>query len=275
LGFAMNIALTRKSAIASALRYAAAAKRRWKREIVRLPTLRRRVGTAFGTARLVAFALSADDAWLFRTVRPFHHRGSRAFDRRQAAAAWLEKRETELVKPCAIEREKTPDPTLGSVIDRYTEESIKDIGRTKTQVLRAIKRYDIANRQCSTITSADIIAFANQLVSKVTPQTVGNYLSRPTRCRCARATMRPRRSAPRRRCSPSTTRASARRWRISIAGLGEADYLAGELSIADLAFYSMYKRRKALADLAPALANLRRWGERLDARPGCQRGLAA
>src|SRR6202790_1904851 len=105
------------------------------------------------------------------------HRESRTFDRRQAAAAWLEKRETELVKPGALEREKTPDPTLGSVIDRYSEESVKDIGRTKTQVLRAIKRYDIANQQCSTITSADIIAFANQLVSKVTPQTVANYLS--------------------------------------------------------------------------------------------------
>ena len=102
---------------------------------------------------------------------------SRTFDRKQAAAAWLEKRETELAKPGALEREKTPDPTLASVIDRYTEESVKDIGRTKTQVLRAIKRYDIANQQCSTITSADIIVFANQLVSKVTPQTVGNYLS--------------------------------------------------------------------------------------------------
>ena len=105
------------------------------------------------------------------------HRESRTFDRRQAAAAWLEKRETELAKPGALEREKTPDPTLASVIDRYTEESIKDIGRTKTQVLRAIKCYDIANQRCSTITSADIIVFANQLVSKVTPQTVGNYLS--------------------------------------------------------------------------------------------------
>jgi hypothetical protein len=72
---------------------------------------------------------------------------------------------------------KTPDPTLASVIDRYTGESVKDIVRTKTQVLRAIKRYDIANQQCSTITSADIIAFANQLVSKVTPQTVANYFS--------------------------------------------------------------------------------------------------
>ena len=104
------------------------------------------------------------------------HRESRTFDRKQAAAAWLERRETELAKPGALEREKSPDPTLASVIDRYTEESVKDIGRTKTQVLRAIKRYDIANRPCSTITSADIVVFAKQLVSKVTPQTVGNYL---------------------------------------------------------------------------------------------------
>src|SRR5712672_3368174 len=105
------------------------------------------------------------------------HRESRTFAPKQAAAAWLEKRDTELARPGALEREKAPDPTLASVIDRYTEESVKDIGRTKTQVLRAIKRYDIANQQCSTITSADIIAFANQLVSKVTPQTVANYLS--------------------------------------------------------------------------------------------------
>src|ERR1700730_4176039 len=105
------------------------------------------------------------------------HRESRTFDRKQAAAAWLERREIELAKPGALEREKSPDPTLASVIDRYTEESVKDIGRTKTQVLRAIKRYDIANQQCSTITSADIVAFAHQLVSKVTPQTVANYLS--------------------------------------------------------------------------------------------------
>ena len=105
------------------------------------------------------------------------HRESRTFDRKQAAAAWLEKRETELAKPGALEREKAPDPALASVIDRYTEESVKDIGRTKTQVLRAVKGYDIANQRCSTITSADIIAFASQLVSKVTPQTVANYLS--------------------------------------------------------------------------------------------------
>jgi hypothetical protein len=32
-------------------------------------------GTAFGTARLVEFASSADDALLFRSVGPFHHGG--------------------------------------------------------------------------------------------------------------------------------------------------------------------------------------------------------
>lgn len=105
------------------------------------------------------------------------HRETRTFDRKQAAAAWLEKRETELARPNALERIKASDPTLGTVIDRYTEESIKQIGRTKAQVLRTIKKFDIANKPCSQITSVDIVAFANQLVARVAPQTVGNYMS--------------------------------------------------------------------------------------------------
>ena len=39
------------------------------------------------------------------------------------------------------------------------------------------RTYDIANKTCSEITSTDVIAFANQLIIKVSPQTVGNYLS--------------------------------------------------------------------------------------------------
>jgi integrase len=105
------------------------------------------------------------------------HRETRTFDRKQAASAWLEKREKELAKPGGIERTKVADPTLSLVIDRYTLESIKEIGRTKAQVLRAIKTYDLASKPCSEITSADIIAFANQLVAKVKPQTVANYLA--------------------------------------------------------------------------------------------------
>jgi integrase len=105
------------------------------------------------------------------------HREGRTFERKQAAAAWLEKRENELAKPGALDRLKEQDPPLAAVIDRYVDESIKEIGRTKAQVLRAIKSYDIANKNCSKIGSEDIVAFANQLVVKMTPQTVANYLS--------------------------------------------------------------------------------------------------
>ena len=101
------------------------------------------------------------------------HREALTFDRQQAAKAWLARRETELARPGALERR--PDPSLGEVIDRYIAESKKEIGRTKAQVLRTIKTYDIAELACSKVTSADLIAFAQAL--PVAPQTVQNYLS--------------------------------------------------------------------------------------------------
>jgi integrase len=101
------------------------------------------------------------------------HREAQTFDRKQAAKAWLSRRETELAVPGALER--SPDPSLAEVIDRYISESRRKIGRTKAQVLRTIKTYDIAEMRCSKISSADLIAFAQSL--KVQPQTVQNYLS--------------------------------------------------------------------------------------------------
>lgn len=101
------------------------------------------------------------------------HREAKTFDRRPAAKAWLARRETELRAPGGLERR--PDPPLGDVIDRYIAESKRRIGRTKAQVLRTIKDFDIAEKRCSKITSADIVAFAQSL--KVQPQTVQNYLS--------------------------------------------------------------------------------------------------
>ena len=103
------------------------------------------------------------------------HRETRTFDRRQAASAWMEKRETELAKPGAIERQNMADPKLSAVIDRYIEESIKEIGRTKAQVLATIKEYDIADLKCSEVTSEHLVSFAKKL--PVQPQTVGNYFS--------------------------------------------------------------------------------------------------
>ncbi|EHS49465.1 integrase family protein [Rhizobium sp. PDO1-076] len=98
------------------------------------------------------------------------------FDRRPAAAAWLSRRERELSKPGAVITSKNSDPTtLGKVIDRYAEETVKGVGRTKAQVLKAIKNYDIANMPCSSIKAKDIVEFLQSLTAQ--PQTVGNYAS--------------------------------------------------------------------------------------------------
>jgi hypothetical protein len=72
---------------------------------------------------------------------------------------------------------KANDPKLADVIDRYVAESEKQIGRTKAQVLRKIKTYDIADLQCSEITSAEVVAFAQALSTEL-PQPSGGNLRR-------------------------------------------------------------------------------------------------
>jgi hypothetical protein len=103
------------------------------------------------------------------------HQESQVFDRRQAAAAWIERREAELRKPGAVlgNAHGSTDPKLAEVIDRYIAESKKAIGRTKVQVLRTIKNHDIADLRCSQITSAELVAFARAL--PCSPQTVKHY----------------------------------------------------------------------------------------------------
>lgn len=73
----------------------------------------------------------------------------------------MEKREKELAKPGALEdlranKADKRNPTLADAIDRYISESAKAIGRTKTQVLRSIKTFDIASKPCGEITSVDV-----------------------------------------------------------------------------------------------------------------------
>ncbi|WP_442868815.1 hypothetical protein [Bradyrhizobium sp. CCBAU 21362] len=106
------------------------------------------------------------------------HREAQTFDRRQAAVAWLKRRETELSEPGALDRAKMPDKSLANAIDRYTAESRKVIGKTKAQVLASIKEYDIADMECGEIRSQDIVGFANELFAgNRQPATVGNYIS--------------------------------------------------------------------------------------------------
>jgi integrase len=100
-------------------------------------------------------------------------REAKTFDRKQAAKAWLSRRETELAQPGALDQRE--DPKLAAVITRYISETKQPLGRTKQQVLSTIKEHDIAELRCSGIKSSDLIAFAKSL--NVQPQTVLNYLS--------------------------------------------------------------------------------------------------
>lgn len=106
------------------------------------------------------------------------HREAQTFDRKQAADAWLKRRETELSEPGAIERAKSSGKTLADAIDRYIAESKKAIGKTKTQVLSSIKENDVANMNCEDIRSDHIVEYANELFAGGRqPSTVGNYMS--------------------------------------------------------------------------------------------------
>jgi integrase len=101
------------------------------------------------------------------------HRESQTFDRKQAAKAWLARRETELSEPGALD--KREDPKLTDVIDRYIADAKRPLGSTKKQVLNTIKQHGIADRKSSDIKSPDLVAFAQSL--KVQPQTRQSYMS--------------------------------------------------------------------------------------------------
>lgn len=55
--------------------------------------------------------------------------------------------------------------------------------------------------------------------------------------------------------------------------LAGRDFLADEISIADLALYPVVASRKALIEKAGGMPNLSRWATAMAARPGVQRGM--
>jgi integrase len=66
---------------------------------------------------------------------------------------------------------------LAETLDRYVEQDRTAIGRTKAQVLEAIKRFEIADKDITDIRSEDLVDFTSELGRKRKPQTVQNYLS--------------------------------------------------------------------------------------------------
>jgi integrase len=106
------------------------------------------------------------------------HREAATFDRRTSALAWLRNREAELNEPGGIERARVKGLTVGDAIDRYITDSVRDLGRTKEQVLKAIKGYDLAKIEAADVGPEDIVRFARELTATgIKPQTVNNYLS--------------------------------------------------------------------------------------------------
>lgn len=55
--------------------------------------------------------------------------------------------------------------------------------------------------------------------------------------------------------------------------LGTHEYLTGELSIADFAYYPIVAGRKALLDESPGLNHIRRWAAMMAARPAIERAM--
>jgi GST-like protein len=59
------------------------------------------------------------------------------------------------------------------------------------------------------------------------------------------------------------------------ARLAGRDWLAGEISVADLALYPVVAGRRELLEKSGAVANVLRWAERMAARPGVKKAYAA
>ena len=55
--------------------------------------------------------------------------------------------------------------------------------------------------------------------------------------------------------------------------LAQREYLADELSVADLMLYPNFAFRKALIDQAGGFVNLQRWGAIMDSRPAVRKGM--
>lgn len=65
-----------------------------------------------------------------------------------------------------------------------------------------------------------------------------------------------------------------RYFRLADDYLAGREYLADEISFADLMFYPNYALRKPLLEAAGGMQNLKRWGDALASRPGVQKGMA-
>ncbi len=80
---------------------------------------------------------------------------SRTFDKRKTAQAWAKNREAEIDSEIAAghapQKRSAKRVTLGDAIDKYVKESMREIGKTKAQVLKTIRdEYDTPPKTSAT-----------------------------------------------------------------------------------------------------------------------------
>jgi hypothetical protein len=108
---------------------------------------------------------------------------SQTFARKQAAQAWVRRREADLDQPGAIERANRKGVTVEDMIKQYLAEmeKVRPLGKTKEATLNAIAASDFGQTVDSDINSQRLVDFALWRMSKegggVQPQTAGNDLA--------------------------------------------------------------------------------------------------
>ncbi|PAA11349.1 site-specific integrase [Pseudomonas fragi] len=108
---------------------------------------------------------------------------SQTFARKQAAQAWVRKREVELDQPGAIERANRVGATVKEMIGRYLLEMAKarPLGKTKMGTLNVIRESYLGEVKDQDITCQTLVEYAVWRMSPeggaVLPQTAGNDLA--------------------------------------------------------------------------------------------------
>lgn len=108
---------------------------------------------------------------------------SQTFDRKQAATAWLKRREGELAQPGALDRAMREGATVAEMIDQYIDQvgTMRPLGKTKLATLKAIASSWLGEVMDCDLTSQVLVEYATWRAGPegggVTPQTVGNDLS--------------------------------------------------------------------------------------------------
>ena len=98
---------------------------------------------------------------LFRDGVQFYQE-SQTFARKQAAQAWVRKREVELDQPGAIERANRTGATIKEMIDLYLleYEKLRPLGKTRRATLKAIGETWLRKLQDREVTTNNLTPYA-------------------------------------------------------------------------------------------------------------------